>query len=197
MPAKKESAPEVIVSSTGAWRAWLEVNHKTARSVWLVIYKKESATPSVRYPDAVDEALCFGWIDSTANKRDAESFKVRFTKRNPKSRWSKVNKEKVERLLKEKRMTPAGLAMIELAKKSGTWTALDAIENMEVPEDLKKELKKQKGAAAYFDAFPRSVKKGILEWIISAKKPETRARRVAETAALAAKNVRANQWPKR
>lgn len=197
MPAKKESAPEIIVSSTGAWRAWLKANHKTARSVWLVIYKKESATPSVRYPDAVDEALCFGWIDSTANKRDAESFKVRFTKRNPKSRWSKVNKEKVERLLKEKRMAPAGLAMIELAKKSGTWTALDAIENMEVPEDLEKELKKQKGAAAYFDAFPRSVKKGILEWIISAKKPETRARRVAETAALAAKNLRANQWPKR
>lgn len=196
MPATKDSAPEVIVPSTEAWRAWLKAHHKKATSVWLVIYKKESSTPSVRYPDAVDEALCFGWIDSTPNKRDAESFKVRFARRNPKSRWSKVNKEKVERLLKEKRMAAAGLEMIELAKKSGTWTALDAIENMEVPEDLAKELKKRKGAAAYFDAFPRSAKKGILEWIIAAKRPETRAKRVAETATLAAKNLRANQWPR-
>jgi uncharacterized protein YdeI (YjbR/CyaY-like superfamily) len=194
---KKEIAPEVIAASTHAWRKWLQANHKKVSSIWLVIYKKESTTPSVRYPDAVDEALCFGWIDSTPNKRDAESFKVRFAKRNPKSRWSKVNKEKVERLLKEKRMAPAGLAMIELAKESGTWTALDAIENMEVPADLAKALKQLKGATENFAAFPRSAKKGILEWIIAAKREETRAKRVAETAALAAKNIRANQWPRK
>jgi uncharacterized protein YdeI (YjbR/CyaY-like superfamily) len=197
MATRKNSAPEVIVPSTRAWRKWLQAHHQQESSIWLVIYKKESAVPSVRYPDAVDEALCFGWIDSTPNKRDAESYKVRFAKRNPKSRWSKVNKEKVERLLKEKRMAPAGLEMIELAKESGTWNALDAIENMEVPADLKQALKKLKGATENFEAFPRSVKKGILEWIVAAKKEETRAKRIVETASLAAKNMRANQWPRK
>jgi uncharacterized protein YdeI (YjbR/CyaY-like superfamily) len=197
MATRKNSAPEVIVPSTRAWRKWLQAHHQQESSIWLVIYKKESAVPSVRYPDAVDEALCFGWIDSTPNKRDAESYKVRFAKRNPKSRWSKVNKEKVERLLKEKRMAPAGLEMIKQAKESGTWTALDAIENMEVPADLKQALKKLKGATENFEAFPRSVKKGILEWIVAAKKEETRAKRIVETASLAAKNMRANQWPRK
>lgn len=184
-------------SNASAWRKWLEKNHAQENSIWLIIFHKESTTPSVTYSDAVDEAICFGWIDSKINKRDGESFYQYFARRNPKSNWSKVNKEKVARLQKAGKLEPPGLAAIQLAKTTGTWTALDAIENGQLPDDLVKALKVIPSAEKNFTAFPRSVKRGILEWIQNAKRPETRSKRIAETAALAGKNQRANQYQKK
>lgn len=176
------------------WRKWLEKNHQSEKSVWLIIYKKDSAKPSVYYPEAVDEAICFGWIDSKPNKRDNESYYQFFAKRNPKSNWSKVNKEKVARLLKEKLIASAGLEAIETAKQNGTWTALDELEALTIPEDLQKLFSKNKIAAKHWDGFPRSSKRGILEWILNAKRPETRQKRIDETVKLAEKNIKANHY---
>lgn len=183
--------------SKAAWRQWLETNHAVEKSVWLIIYKKQSDTPSVYYDEAVDEALCFGWIDSKPNKRDEESFYQYFAKRNPKSNWSQVNKLKVEKLLNEGKMAASGIEMIELAKKNGTWTALDEVSNILVPQDLDLELRSFTNAFENFEAFPKSVKRGILEWILNAKQPETRAKRIKETAILASQNIRANQYTKK
>jgi uncharacterized protein YdeI (YjbR/CyaY-like superfamily) len=180
-----------------AWRDWLAQNHKTAQSVWLIIYKKDSGVPSVYYPEAVDEALCFGWIDSKPNRRDEQSFYQYFSVRNPKSNWSRVNKEKIERLLASGLMAPAGLEMIELAKKTGTWTALDEVENLVIPVDLAEAFARYPGSRKNFEAFPPSTRRGILEWIFNAKRPATRAKRIEETASLAEQNIRANQYPRK
>ncbi|MBW4512321.1 MAG: YdeI/OmpD-associated family protein [Scytonematopsis contorta HA4267-MV1] len=194
---KREDKDGVITfhaKSRDEWRRWLMEYHQTEKCVWLIIYRKESETPSVYYDEAVDEALCFGWIDSKPNKRDEESYFQFFSKRNPKSNWSKVNKIKVERLISEGLMTDAGLEMITLAKTTGTWTALDDVENLVIPDDLLLLLNENQAALKYFEAFPRSVKRGILEWIQNAKRPETRAKRIMETVTLAEKNIRANQY---
>lgn len=176
------------------WRKWLEKNHQSEKSVWLIIYKKESDTQSVYYPEAVDEALCFGWIDSKPNKRDEHSYYQFFAKRNPKSNWSKVNKEKIAKLLEQGLMHRSGLEMIEIAKQNGTWTALDEVENITIPDDLKKLFSKNKTAFENWENFPRSSKRGILEWIMNAKKPETRQKRIEETVSLAEKNIKANHY---
>jgi uncharacterized protein YdeI (YjbR/CyaY-like superfamily) len=174
------------------WRKWLEKNHRIEKSVWLIIFKKESGIPSVYYPEAVDEAICFGWIDSKINKRDEYSYFQYFARRNPKSNWSKVNKAKVEKLIQEGIMENAGLEMIDIAKKNGKWNALDGVENLEIPGDLQKAFNKYKKALDYWNKFPRSAKRGILEWIMNAKRKETRARRIEETVRLAAENIKAN-----
>lgn len=188
------NTPTFYAKNQQAWRKWLEKNHAKEKAVWLIIYKKESGIPSVYYPEAVDEALCFGWIDSKPNKRDEESYYQFFSQRKPTSNWSTVNKKKVEKLLAENKIAPAGLAMIELAKKTGTWTALDKIYSLEMPVALKKELAKNKIAKKYFEAFPPSTKKGIYEWIQSAKTLETLEKRVIETVSKASENIRANQY---
>lgn len=178
------------------WRNWLEKNHQSEQSVWLIIYKKESEIESVYYPEAVDEALCFGWIDSKPNKRDEQSYYQFFSKRNPKSNWSKVNKDKIERLIRENRMSKAGLEMVEMAKVSGSWNALDDVENLITPADLQKAFDQNLIAFKYWNQFPKSVKKGILEWILNAKKAETRDKRIQETVSMAEKGERANQYKK-
>lgn len=175
-----------------AWRAWLQKNGEQENSVWLIIYKKQSGTPSIYYSEAVDEALCFGWIDSTPNKRDEKSYYQFFAKRNPKSNWSKVNKLKVEKLIAEGRMAAQGMKMIELAKRTGTWDALNEVDEIIIPDDLQQSLAANKTAKQFFEAFSRSSKRGILEWVLNAKKPETRQKRIAETVALATNNLRAN-----
>lgn len=178
------------------WRAWLEQNWTRTEGVWLISYKKDTGRPRFDYDEAVEEALCFGWIDSKPNKLDAERSLLWFAPRKPGTGWSKPNKDRVKKLIAAGLMTPAGLAKIEAAKQDGSWNALDAVEALEIPSDLAEALASYVSAAANFDAFPRSVKRGILEWIVSAKKPETRAQRVAETARLAQDNIRANQWRK-
>lgn len=191
---QKDGINTFHAATRAEWRQWLTEYHQTEQSVWLIIYKKAGPVPSVYYPEAVDEALCFGWIDSKGNKRDAVSYYQFFTKRNPKSNWSQVNKIKVEKLLAARLMTPAGQALIDLAKQTGTWTALDTVEALTLPADLQQALAQNPVAAAYWEQFPRSAKRGILEWILTAKRPETRQKRIAETVALAAENRRANQY---
>ncbi|NJO99084.1 MAG: hypothetical protein HC764_26390, partial [Pleurocapsa sp. CRU_1_2] len=160
----------------------------------LVSYKKETGKPRFDYNDAVEEALCFGWIDSKPNKLDAERSLLWFAPRKPKTGWSKLNKERAEKAIATGLMTQSGLAKIEAAKLDGSWNILDAIEALEIPPDLEEALATYETARLNFDAFPRSAKRGILEWISIAKKPETRAKRIEETAKLAADNIRANQW---
>lgn len=192
----KNGVEAIEAKNAGQWRSWLEANHASKKSVWLIIYRKESAIPSVYYNEAVDEALCYGWIDSKPNKRDDESYYQFFSKRNPKSNWSKVNKSKVERLLKAGKMSKAGKAMIRLAKETGTWSALDQVENLINPEDLQNAFDKNKKAYENWRTFPPSVRRGILEWIFNAKRPETRQKRILETVSLAEENIRANQYRK-
>jgi uncharacterized protein YdeI (YjbR/CyaY-like superfamily) len=164
------------------------------KSVWLIIYKKKSPVPSVYYSKAVDEALWFGWIDSKANKRDDESYYQFFAKRNPKSNWSRVIKAKVEKLMAQNRMTPAGWALIQLAQQNGSWTALDKVEDILLSDDLQQAFNQDEAALAKWENFSRSTKRGILEWILNAKRPETRQKRIIETVTLAAKNQKANRF---
>jgi uncharacterized protein YdeI (YjbR/CyaY-like superfamily) len=176
------------------WRAWLEQHHGRAQGVWLVTYKKAAGKPRLEYEEMVEEALCFGWVDSKGGKLDGERTMLYFAPRKAGSGWSRPNKERVERLTAAGLMAPAGLAKVEAAKVDGSWAALDAVEALEIPPDLARALDAHPDARRHFEAFPRSAKRGILEWIANAKRPETRAARVEETARLAAQNIRANQW---
>lgn len=184
----------VHVLSRSEWRQWLAEHHDEAPNVWLIRYKKSAGKPTLSYADAVQEALCFGWIDSLPRKLDDERTMLYFAPRKPGSGWSRVNKAHIERMLAAGHMMPAGLAKIEAAKADGSWTMLDAIENLEIPDDLAAVFAKYPPAADYFEAFPRSVKRGILEWILQAKRAATRAKRIQETAQLAQHNERAHQW---
>ena len=190
-----EMPPNAVHPKTrDEWRAWLEEHHTQTEGVWLVTYKKTTGKPRVEYEEAVEEALCFGWIDSKANGLDDERSMLWMSPRKPRTGWSKPNKERVERLLANGRMTDAGLVKIEAARQDGSWNALDAVEALEIPPDLGKALAEHGAARQNFEAFPPSVKKGILGWISTAKRPETRSKRIEETARLAAENIRANQW---
>jgi uncharacterized protein YdeI (YjbR/CyaY-like superfamily) len=180
-----------------SWRDWLAKNHQQEASVWLIIYHKEAEKASVYYDEAVEEALCYGWVDSKPNKRDDESYYLFFARRNPKSNWSKINKDRVDKLIAENRMEAAGLALVEEAKLNGGWSALDEVENLVIPKDLAKAFADFSGSEEKFLSFPRSVKKGILEWILNAKRPETRKKRIDETARLAQQGVRANQYQRK
>jgi uncharacterized protein YdeI (YjbR/CyaY-like superfamily) len=180
--------------SRSEWRKWLKENHTQKDGVWLITFKKASGKPRVTYDEAVEEALCFGWVDSKGNKLDDERSMLWMAPRKRGSNWSRLNKTRVEKLLADGQMQAAGLAKIEAAKKDGSWHALDKVEDLEIPPDLARALKANKDARNYFDEFPRSAKRAILEWIMNAKKPETRAKRIAETVEQAAKNLRANQW---
>ncbi len=177
-----------------AWRNWLQKNHSSRKNVWLVMYKKGTGKPSLRYEEVVEEALCFGWIDSVSNKRDEESRFLYITIRKPKSGWSALNKKRIEKLTKEKRMMPAGMQKIEAAKKDGSWATLDKIEALEMPAVLKRAFAKNKKALSNFTRFPPSVRKQLFRWVESAKTGHTKERRVSETVTLAGKNIRANQW---
>lgn len=189
-----QDLPAVYAPSRNEWRAWLEANHLTQKAVWLIIYNQSSAVPSVYYPEAVEEALCFGWIDSKPNKRDDESRYQFFSKRKPKSPWSRINKDRIERLTEEGRMAPAGMEAVELAKTTGTWNTLDSVDNLEVPDDLQSALEASPMAKTHWENFPPSSKKIILQWILFAKTPATRQKRIAETVAKAEDNVRANHY---
>jgi uncharacterized protein YdeI (YjbR/CyaY-like superfamily) len=187
--------PNSIHPKTRAeWRRWLEQHHTRAEGVWLISFKKGTGKPRLEYDEAVEEALCFGWIDSKPNKLDDERSMLWFAPRKPGTGWSRANKNRAEKLIEAGLMAPAGLTKIKAAKQDGSWYALDSIEALEIPPDLARTLAANETAREYFDAFPPSVKRAILEWIASAKKQETRARRIAETVESAARNIRADQW---
>ncbi|HEX3050007.1 MAG TPA: YdeI/OmpD-associated family protein [Aggregatilineaceae bacterium] len=174
------------------FRQWLAENHTTSPGIWLIFYKKHTGQPTIPYPDAVEEALCFGWIDSTAKTLDEDRTIQLFTPRKPKSIWAKSNKQRVEKLIAQGLMTEAGLAKIEIAKQNGSWTLYDSVDALIIPDDLQAALNANDTARANFEAFSNSAKKMILWWIISAKRPETRAKRIQETVAQAALNKRAH-----
>ena len=187
-------ANSVHPQTRAEWRKWLLVNHQSGTGVWLVSYKKATGKPRIEYDEAVEEALCFGWVDSKPQKLDEERAMLWFAPRKPKTGWSALNKQRVERLIELGMMQAAGLAKVEAAKTDGTWGLLDEVETLAVPDDLRSALSQRREAAKNFEAFPRSVKRSILEWIHNAKRAETRAKRVEETAELASRNERANQW---
>jgi uncharacterized protein YdeI (YjbR/CyaY-like superfamily) len=176
------------------WRAWLAQNHQRPDGVWLITYKKAAGKPRLEYDDAVEEALCFGWVDSKPAKLDDERSMLWFAPRKGGTGWSRPNKERVERMIAAGLMMPAGAAKVAAAQQDGSWFALDAVENLEIPPDLAAALDAYAAARANFEAFPRSAKRGILEWISTAKTAATREKRIAETARLAEQNQRANQW---
>ena len=176
------------------WRAWLAAHHDQPDGVWLVSWKKATGKPSVPYADAVEEALCVGWVDSKPSSLDDERGMLWFSPRKPGSGWSRPNKERVERVIASGLMTPAGLAVVEAAQADGSWSKLDAVEDLLEPDDLAAALDADPAARAAWDAFPRSAKRGILEWIVQAKRAETRATRVATAVSEAHEGRRANQW---
>lgn len=163
-----------------AWRKWLEKNHLSKQAVWLVFYNKKSELKSITWSDAVDVALCFGWIDSKKVKIDEETSHQFFSKRKPKSTWSKINKNKVEKFIEQGLMTDAGFASIEIAKQNGSWTILDEVEELIIPADLEAEFAEKPNAKDFFLSLSKSVKKIILAWLMFAKTSETRQKRITE-----------------
>lgn len=176
------------------WREWLQANHTRPSGIWVVLWKKASGKPVLPYDDLVEEALCFGWIDSKPNKLDANRSLLWLSPRKPATAWSALNKARIARAVAAGRMTEAGLAKIEAAKRDGSWSKLDSVDALLIPPDLEAAFQAFPGAAANFQAFPPSARRGILEWIGNARTQTTRDRRVTETARLAAINERANQW---
>lgn len=192
--AEWKGKPLVVAKDRKAWRVWLQKHHATGQGAWLVIPHKGSRATDLDYNAAVEESLCFGWVDSTANKYDENNSVQYFAPRKPGSNWSITNHARVERLTKEGLMTPAGQAVIDLAKRNGTWEKLVAAQNTVVPDDLQRALNRNKAALKNFTVFPPSSRRIILEWIASAKRPETRKKRIEEAVKLAAKNIRANHF---
>ena len=176
------------------WRKWLEENHQSKKSVWLIYYKNNTSKPTVKYSDAVDEALCFGWIDSKAKSLDDEKFMQFFSKRKPKCVWSKINKEKVQRLIECGLKTDAGFESIEVAKQNGSWSILDSAESLVIPSDLEAEFQKNPNSIDYFLSLSRSDKRNILQWLVLAKRSETRQKRIVEIVELARQGQKPKQF---
>ena len=181
------------VETRVAWRAWLAEHHAEGTGVWLVLPRRDSGVAAPTYDEAVEEALCFGWIDGTVGTLDERRTLSYMAPRKRGSAWSRSNKERIERLERDDLIAPPGRAVIDRALEDGSWSAYDSVEALEVPEDLAAALGANAAAAEYFEAFPPGAKKQILWWVTSAKRPETRAKRVAETVRLAEQNIRANQ----
>lgn len=188
----KDALPDVVCETRDAWRAWLAAHHATSSGIWLVINKKGSGRPVLAYGELVEEALCFGWVDSVPNRLDETRYRLMVTPRKPGSVWSAANKVRIARLLEAGLMAPAGLAALAAAKADGSWDALAASNSLVPPPDLADALAAAPEALAKFGAFSASSRKNILQYVLSAKRPETRARRIAETVALAAEGLRAN-----
>jgi uncharacterized protein YdeI (YjbR/CyaY-like superfamily) len=190
----REDAERVHAETIRDWRGWLTTQHTRTQGVWLVSWKKATGRPAMTYDEAVSHALCFGWVDSTPAKLDDERTMLWFAPRKPGSGWSRPNKQRIEAMQAAGLMQPAGSALVAAAQADGSWTMLDDVENLIVPDDLVAAFAAYPGSLAHWDAFPRSAKRGILEWITQAKTAPTRARRIDETARLAAQGERANQW---
>lgn len=180
--------------SREAWRQWLQEHHNSRQSVWLICYKQKAKVPTVSWSDTVDEALCFGWIDSTRVSIDEERFRQLFSRRKPRSVWSKINKEKVARLTKAGLMMPAGQRCIDIAKQNGSWNILDEVEELIIPDDLMQAFNTRPGSEAYFSGLSKSVRKMMLQWLALAKRPETRQNRIQEIAGRAGEGKKPKQF---
>src|SRR3954451_11646827 len=179
-----EEAPQLAFASDAAWEAWLEA-HPDAPGVWVKIAKKGSGIESVRYPEVLETALCFGWIDGRRRALDDTRFLQYFTPRRARSRWSKINRDTAERLIAEGRMRPSGLAEVERAKADGRWeAAYEGQRVIEVPDDLRRELDARPAAAEFFASLNSQNRYAILYRLNDAKRPETRARRLEKFVAM-------------
>lgn len=194
MVGQQDSFESIHPKSRAEFRAWLEQNWRQPTGVWVITYKKATGLPRVEYDDLVVECLCFGWIDSKPGLIDEERSRLYIAPRKLGSNWSKINKDRAEKAIALGLMAKPGLDKIEFAKRDGSWNALDEVEALVIPADLRTELRQYPGAESNFTGFPKSAQRGILEWILNAKRPETRQKRIAETAHLASENKRANQW---
>lgn len=192
-----DEAPRTHPLTRAEWRQWLAAHHADSTAVWMVSWKAATGRPRVSYDEAVSEALAFGWVDSIPRRLDDERTMLYFSRRKPTSAWSRPNKLRVDELRRQGLMTDAGEQVIAQAQRNGAWTRLDDVEDLVEPEDLAAALDARPEARAHWDAFPPSARRGILEWIVQAKRPATRSRRIADTTRLAAENIRANQWPRR
>ena len=181
----------VEVPDRAAWRRWLAERHEQRDAIWLVLHKRSSDGTSPSYDEAVEEALCFGWIDSTVNRLDDRRNVQLFAPRKPRGTWSASNKARVARLERDGLLAPAGIAAIDVAKENGSWTALDAVERLEEPPELAAALDANAAAREHWSGFSPSSRKQILWWIVSAKRPETRAARIEQAVRMAAKGLRA------
>lgn len=190
MKMKAEEIVTFYPKNRQEWRRWLERNHDKKQSVWLVQYRKEANVPTITWSEAVDQALCFGWIDSTRRSLEDGKFIQFFTKRKPGGTWSKVNKEKVQRFVEEGLMAPAGLAAIERAKQNGAWAILDEVEELQIPADLAHEFRGRPGSEAFFLSLSMSIRKRLLQWIVLAKRAETREKRITDIAKHAGRGLK-------
>lgn len=176
------------------WRNWLKKHHSSKGHVWLLYYRKSSGVPTISWSEAVSEALCFGWVDSTKKTIDDQRFIQFFTQRKPKSTWSKINKDKIDELIGQGLMTTAGLDSVNIAKQNGAWDILNDIEGLEIPKDLAKAFRNQRGSKKFFLSLSKSARKSILQWIVLAKRAETREKRIHEIAELAAQGLKPKQF---
>lgn len=184
-------AERIQPATIDEWRAWLAEHHARGSGVWLVTYKASAPGHTLGYEECVEQALCFGWVDSTARGIDAERTMIWYAPRKPGSGWARTNKARVERLTAAGQMAPAGQAVIDAAIADGSWTLLDDVENLLVPPDLAAALVATPPARERFDAFPPSARRAALVWLVTAKRPETRAKRIAMIAEKAARGERA------
>lgn len=176
---------QLYVTNRGQWRIWLSENHATETGIWLVFYKKETSEPTIEYEAAVEEALCFGWIDSIIKKIDATKYARKFTPRTDKSRWSPLNKKRANKMIKEGQMTKVGLAKITAAKQLGLWAKGYRPEiSLDIPPEFTKALARNKKAKECFEKLAPSYRKFYIGWIAVAKRPETKMRRINESIAL-------------
>lgn len=182
IPVSVREVETYYPQNRAAWRQWLEENHQSKQAVWLIYYTKKSNIPSISWREAVDEALCFGWIDSTRKKVDDSSSIQYFSKRKPKSIWSKINKEIVQVLIENNSMTKAGFESIEIAKQNGSWIILDEVEELVILDDLELAFIRHSGSKEYFLSLSKSKIKIVLSWIVLAKRAETRQKRIDEVA---------------
>jgi uncharacterized protein YdeI (YjbR/CyaY-like superfamily) len=183
-----ENAPILTIRTRPDLRAWLAANHATHGSLWLATFKKHHPD-YLAYEPMVEELLCWGWIDSVTRALDADRTMLLISRRNPKSAWSAINKAHVDRARASGVMTPAGEALITVAQENGMWSFLDDVERLECPPDLSQALETT-GTTAFWDALPRSVKRGALEWLKTAKSPETRTKRLNDITGSARQNLR-------
>ena len=180
-----DGLPTIAFSSPEAWEQWLEDNHRASDGVWIKMGKKQAGVESVRYPEVLECALCFGWIDGRREALDERHFLQRFTPRRPRSRWSRINRDTAERLISERRMRPAGLAEVERARADGRWeAAYESQRRITVPKDLQRELDARPSASAFFAGLSSQNRYAILYRLQDAKRPQTRARRLQQFVAM-------------
>lgn len=182
---------QLYVTNRKEWREWLKKNHNKKETIWLIYYKKHTGKPRIPYDDAVEEALCYGWIDSTVKRIDEETFMQKFTPRKKNSIWSKLNKKRVEKMTKAGKMRKAGMDKIDEAKRNGEWDAANAIkDDVEIPLALEQALNRNRKAKDNFDNFAPSYRRNYILWVANAKRHETIDKRIEEVVKRAEKNIK-------